>query len=71
MTKVDQVAEVFAKANLDGCETPFVSRAGTYDAIIGSDGQEVDVYIVEDTPTFAVVEILGRGARLRLAKHVQ
>jgi hypothetical protein len=51
-------------------EPAFASKAGTYDVLVGSDGREIDVYIVRDTPTLCVVEILERGTLLTLRKHV-
>jgi hypothetical protein len=47
------------------------SKAGTYDALLLKDGREVPVYIIEDEPTYMVVEVLEDNTVITLAKLVQ
>lgn len=49
----------------------FKSRVGAYDALVGSNGEDIPVLIVEDAPTQMVVEVLETGQRVTLDKHVQ
>ena len=49
----------------------FVSKAGTYDALIDEDGVEHEVFIVGDSPTVMVVEVVATGETFRLGKAAQ
>jgi hypothetical protein len=46
-------------------------KTGTFDKLVGADGKEVGVYIVEDTPTKMVVRVTETGEVYHLIKHVQ
>ena len=47
----------------------FESKAGTFDTLVDADGDEHEIFIIEDSPAFMTVRLVDCGATLYLAKE--
>lgn len=47
------------------------TRKGERDTLVDANGNEVDVLILEDTPTSMLAEVIATGQKISLVKHVQ